>query len=327
MRRVTVITCCGLALAAAPAAAAGGPVSPVQGGAGVSTPGGEDSFIAVGAGRGETVVMRVRRADASVRRSAVIAGSFGVPGVTYDGINTGLSADGGTLVLAQSVNRFPARTTKIQVLDARTLRPRRQIVLPSMVTVDAISPNGRWMYFVDYKDGGISQYDVRAYDLQRGRLLRKPIIDPRDPAEKLQGVPLTRVQSAEGRWAYTLYSGEKPFIHALDTEGRTAVCIDVPSIPDSNLGSVKLALSGDRLTVESGGTPLALVDLKSFKVTKPAAAAATAAPRPPAKPAQSGDGGPPWLLWTLPLAAFAVLAVLARRRTARHAAARSSLPT
>jgi hypothetical protein len=318
MRRVISLTACGLALAAAPAQAAGGPVSPVQGGTGVSVPGGEDNYVAVAAGHDRTVVMRVRRADASVRRTGIVAGSFGVPGVTYDGINTGLSADGGTLVLSQGVARFPARTTKLQVLDARSLRPRRQVKLPGMVTVDAISPSGRWLYLIDYKDGGISRYDVLAYDLERGRLQRKPVIDPREPAEKLQGIPLTRVQSPDGRWAYTLYSGQKPFIHALDTEGRTAVCIDVPQIADGDLGTTKLRLGGDRLTVEAGGAPIALVDLNSHKVTRPRTAAApavtaTATPRPPAKAAQSAGGGPPWILWALPLIALAALVVRTRR--------------
>jgi MYXO-CTERM domain-containing protein len=171
---------------------------------------------------------------------------------------------------------------------------------------------------IDYKNGGISQYDVRAYDLERGRMQTKPVIDPHEPAEKLQGIPLTRVQSPDGRWAYTLYSGQKPFIHALDTEGRTAVCIDVPRISDAELGTTKLRLSGDRLTLEAGGTPRALVDLKSHKVTQPppaaAAAAATATPRPPAKAAQTAGAGPPWILWTLPLIALGLLVAYARRR-------------
>src|SRR4051812_22060169 len=230
MRRVITLTACGLALAAQPAHAAGGPVSPAQGGVGVSAPGGAENFVAVGAGIGRTVVMRLSRPDAAVQRSRTINGSFGIPGVTYDGINTGLSADGRTLVLARYPERYPDRSTTLRVLNAHNLRPLRTIALPGMVTVDAISPTGRWLYLVDYRNGNISQYDVRAYDLQRGRLLTKPVIDPREPSEKLQGVPITRVQSDEGRWAYTLYSGEEPFIHALDTEGRTAVCIDLPGL-------------------------------------------------------------------------------------------------
>jgi hypothetical protein len=317
MRRVLSLTACGLALAAQPAHAAGGPVSPAQGGAGVSAPGGAENFVAVGAGIGRTVVMRVSRPDAAVQRSRAINGSFGIPGVTYDGINTGLSADGRTLVLARGLTAYPQRATKLRVLDARSLRPARTITLPGMVTVDAISPTGRWLYLVDYKNGGVTEYDVRAYDLRRGRLLEKPVIDPRDPGEKLQGVPITRVQSGEGRWAYTLYAGDEPFIHALDTEGRTAVCIDLPNLTPDEIGAAKLALDGGALTVERDGTPLASVDLKTFKVTEPA----KAAPKPTATPraATTSDAGPPILLWAVPFLAFAALALAGgRRRRARR---------
>jgi MYXO-CTERM domain-containing protein len=308
MRRVTLLIGFAL-LMPAPAQAAGGPVPPAFGGAGVSPPGGPDNYVAVQAGADRTVVLRVRREDASIARSRVIPGAFGIPAVTYDGVNTGVSADGRTLVLAESTRSFPARSTTLHVLDALTLRVRDTIRLRGMATVDAISPTGRWLYLVDYEDGNALQYDVRAYDLERGRMLKAPVVDPREPDEKLQGMPLTRVQSAEGRWAYTLYSGAEPFIHALDTEGRTAVCIDMPKTLGSDPGAVTMALAGDRLTVKQGGEPVALVDLASFKVSAPHAAASRPAVSKPA------DTGPPWVLWTLPLLALAGLIVLARRRS------------
>ena len=46
----------------------------------------------------------------------------------------------------------------------------------------------------------------------------------------MAGSPVTRTTSADGRWVYTLYqkpSGEQ-FIHALDTVGAAAYCIDLP---------------------------------------------------------------------------------------------------
>jgi hypothetical protein len=206
------------------------------------------------------------------------------------------------------------------VLDAQTLRPRGRIALPGMVTVDAISPDGRWLYLVDYKDGNLDRYDVRAYDLERRRMVSKPVVDPREPDMKLQGFPVTRVQSPDGRWAYTLYTGDKPFIHALDTAGRTAVCIDVPQLTASDGGGARLRLSGNALQVANEGGPIARVDLTTFAVSAPRAAAATGTPTPTvAAPARSADGGPPWALWALPPVAFGVLAVVARRR--RSAAA------
>ena len=322
-RRVTFILAAGLVLSAAPAHAAGGPVPPAQGGVGVSAPGGSDSFVAVSGGAGRTVVMRVRHSDASIQRSRSVAGSYGVPGVTFDGINTGLSADEGTLVISSGMRAYPQASTRLLVLDARTLKSRQHLTLPGMVTVDAISPDGRWLYLVDYKDGNAARYDVRAYDLKNRKLVQKPVVDPREPDEKLQGIPVTRVMSADGRWAYTLYAGDKPFIHALDTGGRTAVCIDVPVTVD-DISGIRLTLGGGGLSVVQNGTPVALVNLTSFKVTKPRPAAAVATPRPAKAPREAtSDAGPPWALWMLPLAALALLVVLARQRRARHSATSS----
>ena len=211
---------------------------------------------------------------------------------------------------------MPARRkTELRVLDARTLRSRAGITLRGMNTVDAISPDGRWLYLVDYKNGGASSYEVRAYDLKRRRLLAKPIVDPREPDEKLQGFPVTRVQSDGGRWAYTLYTGEQPFIHALDTEGRTAVCIDLPASVATDPAGARMTLDGDHLTV-TGSRPLARVDLKTFKVSepppvKPAAPKPTATPRPAVK----SESGPPWALW-----------LLAARRARRAGDRRPSAP-
>src|SRR4051812_15822107 len=117
MRRLLAIGCCGLGLALPAAArAAGGPVPPVVGGAGVSAPGGGRGPPGVGgagvsapggdvnsvtvATAGGTLVERVRRADGAIRRSAFLRARLGVPGAAFDGTATGLSADGRTLVLA-----------------------------------------------------------------------------------------------------------------------------------------------------------------------------------------------------------------------------------
>ncbi|MDQ6818010.1 MAG: hypothetical protein M3018_11490, partial [Actinomycetota bacterium] len=89
MRRVVLMTLCGLALASpADAVAAGGPVAPVVGGAGAGVADGRFNFVALGVGRG-TLVERVRRAGGTVEGSRFFPGSFGVPGVANDGSTTG----------------------------------------------------------------------------------------------------------------------------------------------------------------------------------------------------------------------------------------------
>jgi hypothetical protein len=139
------------------------------------------------------------------------------------------------------------------------------------------------------------------------------------------GFPVTRTASADGRWAYTLYDGgEHPFVHALDTSGRTARCIDLDSLAGRNdISSLKLRLApgGGRLTVVAPeGVELADVSTTTFAVSSPATRV-HAAPRQgsPAEP-----GRPPWALAALIAAALIALAGLAMRQRvfARGAGAR-----
>ena len=319
MRRVLMIVCCGLGLgltAPVAALAAGGPVPPVQGGAGVSAPGGDVNYVALAVGR-STLVQQVRRDGGAVERHRLVRGSLGVPGVAWDGSATGLSADGRTLVLASTT----PKPTRLVVLDAKRLRPLARISLPGWFAVDAISPTGRWLYFIHYTSPrDVTRYEVRAYDLEARRLLREPVIDPREPEEAMRGLPLTRATSPDGRWAYTLYdgAGSEPFIHALDTEQRAAVCIDLPGLTGSDLSGLRLALGGGGATlrVENGGAPVALVDTRSFEVSRPAAAAAR--PRPAARRpvAAADDGAVPWVLGAVAVAlgGLATLVAMSRRR-------------
>ncbi len=247
-----------------------------------------------------------------------------MPGVAYDGSTTGLSADGATLVLSEMQRSYPVKRTRLVVLDARRLRPRARIVLPGWFTVDAISPDGRWMYLIHYTSvSNTNHYEVRAYDLRNRRMVTKPVIDPREPDEKMQGLPITRVMSADGRWAYTLYQrpDEAPFIHALDTQGRTAACIDLDGLTSNDVGEARLALAGGGATLRVDGAygPATLVDTRTFVVRRPTAAPARPAPAPRA--AETG-GGVPWGLALVALIPLAGVALVARRRAVRRVAQR-----
>jgi hypothetical protein len=313
---------CALSLAApAVADAAGGPVPPVQAGAGASAPGGEFTYVAMPSAR-STLLERIRRDGGAVDSWRAIAGRFGVPGVAYDGSTTGLSADGATLVLANTVRSYSVKRTRLLVLDTeRRLRPRARIDLPGWFTVDAISPDGHWMYLIHYTSvSNTNHYEVRAYDLRKRRMIAKPVIDPREPDEKMQGIPVSRVVSADGRWAYTLYMrpDEAPFIHALDTQGRTAACIDLDDVTSDDVadGRLTLANGGATLRVNGEAGPLALVDTKTFAVRKPAAAPAPAPT--PAPPPADDDGGVPWQLALVALVPLAGFLLVSRRRVARR---------
>jgi hypothetical protein len=312
MRRLLAMACCWVGLVVPAAArAAGGPVPPVMGGAGVHAPGGTVNYVTLFSEHG-TIVERVRRADGTVEGYATLPEPLGVPGVTYGGEGTGLSADGRKLVLTG----FSTSRTRLAVLDTRHLRIRAHISLPGYATVDAISPHGRWLYLIHYRSANDPlHYEVRAYDMRAGHLLPKPIVDPREPDEKMLGMPMTRTTSADGRWVYTLYQrpDEAPFVHALDTSRRTAACIDLPMV-SGDFESVRMRLAAGTLTVTGERGPEAFVNTRTFAVRAPKPPAAPPAHRAP--PARD-SGGPPWiLLLVVAPALLAGLALLARRRRA-----------
>lgn len=226
-------------------------------------------------GNRRTVIARTDRRGGRVSRWWYLRGNYYVPAVAYDRSAGGLSADGSTLVLTRFAWGYPPKETRFAILNTRRhLRhPRRtgekgrphhaitRVDLRGDFSFDAISPDGSTAYlihrYLPLDSGGayISTYEVRALDLRSGKLLPQPIVDPAEPDEKMQGLPITRATSPDGRWAYTLYdgNGETPFIHALDTVGQRAVCVDLPELKDPR----NLFMLG--LLTDQGGRELEVV--------------------------------------------------------------------
>jgi hypothetical protein len=274
-----------------------------------------------------TVVARTDRRGGRVDRWWQLDGDYGVPAVAYDGTGGGLSADGKTLVLSRfafdsPVN--PPKATRLAILDI-DLRPQRHlqagqrrppsvfssIELRGHYAFDAISPDGSTIYLIHYLSSPagfyLTHYEVRAYDVKSKRLLPEPVVDPDEPEERMEGLPLARAMSPDGRWAYTLYdgNGEEPFIHALDTVAGRAVCVDLPQLTDLRRRFYYLL----QLQMREGGRQIVLlrrvpgpkptrallsVDTGSFAVQRPAAVAT----------ASSGIG--PWP----PIVALSAVALL-----------------
>jgi hypothetical protein len=239
-------------LVAAPAARAGGPQGgAVQDGSGLVSTGGKFRYVAVGAGNFTTLEV-VRTHGGRVRNWTAYPGSFGIPTVTVNGTAGGLSADGRTLVLSSTSVGSPS---KFLVVDTRTLRPKNQIALKGNFAFDALSPDGSRLYLIQHKSvNDLSHYVVRGYDLRSDRLLPGFVADKTQQDWVMQGYPMTRTTSANGRWVYTLYQnpGGYPFVHALDTVQGVAHCIGLPWTGDQT------PLFELALTVGDGGKTLAV---------------------------------------------------------------------
>jgi hypothetical protein len=324
MRRgVAIIGTALVAIAIAPARAQGDglPIPGIDAGpSGVTTPGAAARIVTVAAGR-DTVVARIRRAGGQVLGSRVLHGSFTVPAVALDGSPGGLSGDGRTLVLIRPRAAFPRARTRFAVLAPRRLALRRTFTLTGDFSFDALSPDGSRLYLIEYTSRiDPTHYRVRAYDLRRGRMLRAPIVDSREPDEQMRGYPITRATSPDGRWAYTLYDGAAghPFIHALDTRRGEAACIDLDDLAGrQDITSFGLTLGGgnDLAVRDPLGDPVAIVDRATFSVRAPGAQLRQPA-RAPAP--REDDGGPPWTLIATAAAALLLAAgagLAGRRRS------------
>ncbi len=312
MRAIGLIIAAAALVAPAAAHASGGGLTAGFGGKGAA--GEQYTYVAVAAGN-RSVIQMIRRDGGAVERFRQLEGIYGVPQVAYDGSMTGLSHDGGTLVLSDLPQTYPIKSTRLLVLDARTLKTEQRITLRGFYSVDAVSPDGETIFLVHYTrpTRDPSAYEVVAYDRASGR--RTVIMDPDEPDEQMSGMPLSRVTSADGRYEFTLYdNAEEPFIHMLDTAGKSAECIDLPQLKGQDLSSAPLRLDGG--TVRIG--ELAVLDPETQAVTRPRAGA-TPTPRATATPAPANNGGmSPWPIVALGLALLAVVAVILGRRRSAH---------
>jgi hypothetical protein len=243
------------ALAAGLAAVSAWAVGPTPGfrPSGILAPGGHVRYVAVANGS-QTFVEAIQVGSGRVLRSLWLDAVYGVPLVAYDGSAGGLTRDGKLLVVSTS---GMDATTKVAVLGTNKLDLRDAITLKGMWAFDALSPEGKTLYLIEIlSTNGPVRYLVRAYDLKLGRLLPGAIADKSEPGS-MTGYPMSRVASADGRWAYTLYqrTNGTSFIHALDTSGRRAVCLDLAGRRNMDFGHTRLTLTrdGQHLVVHRAG--------------------------------------------------------------------------
>jgi hypothetical protein len=255
---------------AAPAASGDGGPGPgyAQGWDGIQS--GDVRYVTVPAGDW-TAIEVIRRDGGRVVNFMTVKGNWGIPLVANDGTTGGLLRDGRTLLLAQ-VKYGPVRPkySNFAVVDMKKMRVVRKFRILGDHSFDALSPDARYMYLVEYVSAGdFSRYRVRAYDLRSGRLLPDPVIDKREWETTMQGYPISRAAPHRG-WVYTLYGGgDHAFIHALDTAHVQAVCIDLPwKGQPQRLFEFRLRSDGDGHLVVRGprGRTLAVVDRASLRL-------------------------------------------------------------
>src|SRR5919204_1308121 len=306
-----------VALVAAPTALADGGGAPVAS-EGVLAPGGKIRYLTLANGRSTTV--NASHLNGVVIRWRDIRGHWAIPGVTIDGTPGGLSGDGRTLVLMQPQTAPVPTRSVFLVVRTRDLAPVQRVVLKGNFAFDALSPDGSRLYLIQHvSQQNLSRYVVRAYALDRHRLLPGAIADKSQRGWVMAGYPATRVTSADGRWVYTFYvrSGAYSFVHALDSVRGVAHCIGIPWKGDQNtLWKLRLSLrdAGRTLRVSwPSGREYLSIAVGSWRISHPGAAARTGA--------GSGSGFP-W--WILGVAGGGALLLLALRRVGHGLRARAA---
>ena len=134
----------------------GGPTpDPLFGWEGVTSPSGAVRYVAMADWKQSTMVAAIRVKDGRVIGWATFKGTLGIPQVTWDGTKDGLSADGRRLVLASYSPRPYSLRTTFAVVDTKTMQSVRRIELPGHWAFDALSPNGKTIYALQYGAPGL----------------------------------------------------------------------------------------------------------------------------------------------------------------------------
>ena len=275
MRRhgvVTVLAAIAALWALVSVAAGAGPVpTPLQGQPGIAVAGG--AHVVTSPVGERTRVDLVHDRDGRILRTRMLQGRLGIPQTTYAGAIEGTWARGRRLLVSTSIYESPV-TSRFLVLDTRTLRVRRALVLRGSYAFDALSPDGKRLYVTQFRSGFDRpiRYVVRSLVLATGRLEDGAVVDKTEPDEQMAGLPMARAWSRDGASAFTLYNGlaSHAFIHALDTMKRSARCIDLPWKGEAQNGLERVHMSMDAsgiLTLSQPGVgALARVDTRTFEV-------------------------------------------------------------
>jgi hypothetical protein len=220
-------------------------------------------YAVLGAGF-QAVVEQIRTYDGTIANVRNLSADWGLPAVTWNQDLGGLSPDGKMLVLGTQPHGGAglAKLSRFLFLDARTLRYRGGLRLRGDFSYDAISPDGRTLYLIQHTSASdLQRYSVRAYDLVHRTLRPGAIVDRTEP--NMSGAPYARTATADGTWVYTLYFGDnEPFVHALDTVHRRAVCLDLDW--DAHNGRIWQ----QRIELTDDARRLAFVDRKTGKRAK-----------------------------------------------------------
>jgi hypothetical protein len=262
-----------LALTAGPAFGVGQPPVALETGGTVVSPDGAVRYTLHHRNL-KTSVTAVRVRDGRQLGRTSLQGMWGVAPLTVGTQYGGVSHDGSRLVVAQ-VGSGAANGTRFAVVPTDFRTPPRFVSLAGDFAFDALSPDNKRLYVIERAGTSSSpfSYRVRLFDLPAGKL-QPGVVAATETPEPMAGLPLWRAETANGRWAYTLYTKTNglTFVHALDTMTARAWCIDLPWKAGQPAWGLRLQLNEGRhaLLVRHGTRTVATIATRGLKVTSAA---------------------------------------------------------
>jgi DNA-binding beta-propeller fold protein YncE len=243
-----------------------------------------DAVYTAASDQGTTTVVATDPASGRQLRSIKVPGKWTIPvaaGSTPDGA---VSGDGEVLALAGGTSE---RVSHFALLSTDLKSQPQRFSLAGRYDFDAMAPDGSAVYVSEIRDDG--RYRVRAYDVKRGALRPRVVVEKTALGLLMQGVPVTRAVDPSGSPVHTLYRGgpEGAFVHSLDTRHGAALCI---FLPDSDRAGPEWRLA---LDARLGELHALNPDLGAHYVIDPASGEVTpasAGARLPSLAASSADG-------------------------------------
>ena len=215
---------------------------------------------------GKTTLRALDLATGQTLRETTIDGAYDLPMITPDSVMGGLSPDGRWLALTARADR---QQTQFVVLDTAFKQQPRQVALDGYFLFDGLNNSGSSLFLTEsLGDDPATKYLVRRYDLAKGMLDPKVIVEKGEEDEPMSGVRQTAVASKNGSWLYSLYlnPGHGPFIHALPINDAEQVglafCIDLPTSSKDDLAKQSrwsLLMGADMRTLFAVNGALGLV--------------------------------------------------------------------
>jgi DNA-binding beta-propeller fold protein YncE len=216
---------------------------------------------------GRTTILVINTLTGATLRTFAIPGMYSTDGQGYT--TSVLSTDGKWLALRPS---GPTNSLEdIALIDTQAGKQVKTIRLSSNFYLDAIAPNGDYLYLLEYLAHQGGRYYVRAYDVDKNQLIEQIIADKSELDDpRMVGSALTRQMAKDGKTAYTLYidTGRNiAFIHALPltqdgdiNPPYLARCLDLPVGKSGNLlHYYTMVLSADGRTLYAANSALGVI--------------------------------------------------------------------